>query len=237
MHEIKKLKIDFTCKLKSLIPPSDALHHICPHPLLMPYITFVIQALLLSYWFNKKAVTSPAGNSQTPCTYPFPSIPWRDHGGQDQPDQSPSPTAHIVLCPLSHQHDHLENAKSWEQSWILRMKMSSTHVKILQNRMYQYIAKRPHSTLQPAIATAVLSNNMHRPPIPPRVMVSSAMGLKLGVFRFLPTTHTKTNAKQMCPLTLCAVQHFTPCLSSCLDCNRCRWQTHLTNREYFDYGK
>ena len=48
-----------------------------------------------------------------------------------------------------------------------------------------------------------------RPPIPPCVMASSAMGLKLGVFRFLPTTHTKTNAIQMRPRSLCAVQRFT----------------------------
>ena len=36
-----------------------------------------------------------------------------------------------------------------------------------------------------------------RTPIPPRVMASSAMGLNLGVFGFLPTTHAKANAKQM----------------------------------------
>ena len=34
-------------------------------------------------------------------------------------------------------------------------------------------------------------------PIPPCVTASSAMGLNLGVFRFLPTTHAKSNAKQM----------------------------------------
>ena len=38
-----------------------------------------------------------------------------------------------------------------------------------------------------------------RPPISPYVMALSAMGLKLGVFRFLPTTHAKTNAIQMRP--------------------------------------
>ena len=48
-----------------------------------------------------------------------------------------------------------------------------------------------------------------RPPIPPRVMASSAMGLKLGVFGFLPTTHAKTHAKQMRPWSLHAVRHFT----------------------------
>ena len=31
-----------------------------------------------------------------------------------------------------------------------------------------------------------------RPRTPSRVMASSAMGLKLGNFRFLPTTHLKT---------------------------------------------
>ena len=36
-----------------------------------------------------------------------------------------------------------------------------------------------------------------------------AMGLKLGVFGFLPTTHTKTNAKQMRPWSWGTVKHFT----------------------------
>ena len=48
-----------------------------------------------------------------------------------------------------------------------------------------------------------------RPPISPCVMASSAMGLKLGVFGFLPTTHAKTNAIQMPSRSLRAVQHFT----------------------------
>ena len=47
-----------------------------------------------------------------------------------------------------------------------------------------------------------------RPCIPPRIMASPAMGLKLGVFGFLPTTQTKTNTKQMQPWFLHAVQHF-----------------------------
>ena len=41
-----------------------------------------------------------------------------------------------------------------------------------------------------------------RPRIPPCVMASSAMGLRLGVFGFLPTTHAKTNAKRMRPWSL-----------------------------------
>ena len=44
--------------------------------------------------------------------------------------------------------------------------------------------------------------------ITPRVMASSAMGLKFGVFRFLPATHAETNAKQTRPLSLGAVQCF-----------------------------
>ena len=47
-----------------------------------------------------------------------------------------------------------------------------------------------------------------RPPVSPCVMASSAMGFKLGVFGFLPTTHAKTNAKQMCPQTSRAVRRF-----------------------------
>ena len=47
--------------------------------------------------------------------------------------------------------------------------------------------------------------------IPPLVMALSAMGLKLVVFGFLPTTHAKTEAKQMCSLNLCA-----PCSVLCM---------------------
>ena len=47
-----------------------------------------------------------------------------------------------------------------------------------------------------------------RPPILPRVMESSAMRLKLGVFRFVPITHAKINAKQMRPRSSSAVQRF-----------------------------
>ena len=47
-----------------------------------------------------------------------------------------------------------------------------------------------------------------RPCIPPRVMALSAMGLKLRAFGFLPTTHAKTNAKQMHPQSWCTVQCF-----------------------------
>ena len=47
-----------------------------------------------------------------------------------------------------------------------------------------------------------------RPRITPRVMASSAMGLQFGVFRFLPATHDKTNAKQTRPLSLGAVRCF-----------------------------
>ena len=41
------------------------------------------------------------------------------------------------------------------------------------------------------------------------VMASSAMGFKLGVFKFLPTTHTKTNTIQMRPWSLRSVRRFT----------------------------
>ena len=47
------------------------------------------------------------------------------------------------------------------------------------------------------------------------------MGLNLGVFRFLPTTHTKTGAKPTRPQFLCAMQHFTHVLSSHPDHSRC----------------
>ena len=76
-----------------------------------------------------------------------------------------------------------------------------------------------------------------RPRIPPCVMASLAMGLKLGSFGILPTTHTKANTKLMCPLSSCAVQYFMCVLSSRSDRSGCRWYMHLTNRGYFDYGK
>ena len=48
-----------------------------------------------------------------------------------------------------------------------------------------------------------------RPPIPPCVMALSAMGLKLGGLRVLPTTHAKMNTKQMHPQSSRTVRHFT----------------------------
>ena len=47
-----------------------------------------------------------------------------------------------------------------------------------------------------------------RLPKPLYVMVSSTMGLNLGVFGFLPTTHAKINAQQMRSLSSRAVQRF-----------------------------
>ena len=46
-----------------------------------------------------------------------------------------------------------------------------------------------------------------RPRILPHVMASSATGLKLGSC-FLPTSHAKTNAKQMHPRSSRTVRHF-----------------------------
>ena len=64
---------------------------------------------------------------------------------------------------------------------------------------------------------------------PPCVMASSAMGLKLRVFRFLQTTRAKTNAKQMRPRSLFAVQHFTRvCLHAQTTVDAVR-HTQLTN--------
>ena len=53
-----------------------------------------------------------------------------------------------------------------------------------------------------------------RPCIPPLVIALSAMGLKLAVFGFLPTTYIATNAQQMCPRSSRTVLHFNTCLSS-----------------------
>ena len=50
--------------------------------------------------------------------------------------------------------------------------------------------------------------------IPPHVIVLSAMG-NLGVFGFLPTIHTKANAKPMCSRPSCTAQRSTHfCLHS-----------------------
>ena len=62
------------------------------------------------------------------------------------------------------------------------------------------------------------------------------MGLKLRVFRFLSTTHAKTNAMQMHPRSL-RREMFYVCLSSRSERGRCRRHTHLENRGYFDCGK
>ena len=69
-----------------------------------------------------------------------------------------------------------------------------------------------------------------RPPIP-LYMASSAMGLKLGLFRFLPTIYTKTDASTI--FVHCVP--FCMCLSSSSNCIRCRWHTHLRNHGYFNY--
>ena len=51
-----------------------------------------------------------------------------------------------------------------------------------------------------------------RLPIPPRVMVSSAMGLNLEVFGYLPTTHTKANSKQNALTIFACCMAFNDCL-------------------------
>ena len=74
-----------------------------------------------------------------------------------------------------------------------------------------------------------------RPCIPPRVMASSAMWLKLGRSSgFCRPCTQKTNANTMRPWSMWC---FTRVLSSRSDRSRCRWHTHLINRCYFDYGK
>ena len=72
-----------------------------------------------------------------------------------------------------------------------------------------------------------------RPPIPPRVMASSAMELQLGVFGFLPTTHKETNANKMRPWSSQAVRHFTRVYLHA----QTLVHTHLTNHGYFDNNR
>ena len=73
-----------------------------------------------------------------------------------------------------------------------------------------------------------------RPCIQPCVMALSAMGLKLGVFGILPTTHTnQTQNKYVHDLRA----QFYTCLSSRADRSRCRWDTHPMKLSYFDYRK
>ena len=53
----------------------------------------------------------------------------------------------------------------------------------------------------PSLSIVILLSQIYtrdpRLPISPSVMASSSMRLNLGIFWFLPTTHTKINAKQM----------------------------------------
>ena len=104
----------------------------------------------------------------------------------------------------------------------------------LQNSFTGHTIELFHMTCEIVLqCTPQIYERDPRPRIPPRVMVSSAMGFKLGVFGFLPTTHTKTNTSMI--FAHRAV--FQACLSSRSKCNRCRGHTHLMNHRYFDYGK
>ena len=70
------------------------------------------------------------------------------------------------------------------------------------------------------------------PCIPPCVMASLAMGLKLGVFGICwPQKQNKMHPQPSRRTVFCA------CWSSSSDHSRCRWHTHLRNQGYFDYGK
>ena len=69
-----------------------------------------------------------------------------------------------------------------------------------------------------------------RPRIPPRVMTSSAVGLKLRVFRFLPTTHAEANVNKMRPRPSRAVRWFTGVYLHA----QIAMHTHLTNHGLFD---
>ena len=63
--------------------------------------------------------------------------------------------------------------------------------------------------------------------------LSSAMELKFGVFRFLPTTHAETNASKMRPRSSRTMQHFT-----CVYLHtQTAVHTYLMNHGYFDCGK
>ena len=72
-----------------------------------------------------------------------------------------------------------------------------------------------------------------RPRTPPRVMASSAMELQLGVFGFLLSTHTETNANKMRPRSSRAVGRFTRVYLHA----QTAVHMHLTNHGYFDRGK
>ena len=68
------------------------------------------------------------------------------------------------------------------------------------------------------------------------VMASSAVGLKLGGFGFLSTTHAKQTWNKRIHDDLIAPYGVLR-LSSCSNHDTCRQHTHLTNHGYFDYGK
>ena len=76
----------------------------------------------------------------------------------------------------------------------------------------------------------------HRPCIPPCVMASSAMGLNLGIFNFLPSTYAKMNAKQCVHYlhALCSILRMFYLLSqTAVD----TVTSQLKNQDYFDYEK
>ena len=64
-----------------------------------------------------------------------------------------------------------------------------------------------------------------RPCILPRVMASSAMGLKLEVFGVLLITHAKNKCKANASMIFARRAAFYACLSSHSDCCRCTWRT------------
>ena len=55
---------------------------------------------------------------------------------------------------------------------------------------------RDHKSMFLGVDTQQIYKGDPRPRIPPRVMASSAIGHKLGVFGFLPTTHAKQTQRK-----------------------------------------
>ena len=83
--------------------------------------------------------------------------------------------------------------------------------------------------------TLVILSKLHRYSRDPRprVMVSSAMGLNLGVFGFLPTTYAKTNAQQIMFMIFVCLAALYACLSSLSDSNTCTLNTYALDEPLF----
>ena len=94
-----------------------------------------------------------------------------------------------------------------------------------------------HNTLYALKSDTTYIHQRSQTSLSPRIMASSAMGLNLVVFRFLPTTHTQKKRKTNAITILEHHAAFCSCLSSRSVPSTYRYHTHLMNHGYLDYKK